>query len=105
MLRIYEVALHLVRDVAPLAASLARKDPDLAKQLRRALSSVPLNIAEGSGQRGGRRGSHCSIALGSAREALAALRTAAAWGHIPEINAELADRFDHIIATLYRNAQ
>ena len=46
MLRIHDVALELVRDVAPIAVAIARHDGDLAKQLRRALSSVTLNIAE-----------------------------------------------------------
>lgn len=102
MLRIYDVALGLVREIAGVARDIERKDADLARQLRRAMSSVTLNLAEGSGQRGARRGNHYAMALGSAREALAALRTAAAWGHVPEPGAEVLERFDHLIATLYR---
>jgi four helix bundle protein len=102
MLHIHETALALIRDVAPLATAIARHDSDLAKQLRRALSSVPLNIAEGSGQRGARRGSHYSIALGSAREAWSALLTASAWGYVPDPPAAVKGRFDHVIGTLQR---
>jgi four helix bundle protein len=105
MLRIHETALALVREVAPVAAAIARQDVDLARQLRRALSSVTLNIAEGSDQRGARRASHYSVALGSAREAWSAVRTAVAWGYVDEPSLELADRFDHVCATLYVNAR
>ena len=103
MLRIHDVVIELVREVAPVATAIARHDADLARQLRRALSSVPLNVAEGSDQRGARRVSHYSIALGSAREAWSALMTAVAWGYIDAVSLELKNRFDHVIGTLVRN--
>ena len=56
MLRIHDVIIELVRELAPVAAEIARHDTDLARQLRKALSGVPLNVAEGSNQRGKRRG-------------------------------------------------
>ena len=102
MLRIHAVIVELVREVAPLAKVIERHDPDLARQLRKALSSAPLNVAEGSDQRGKRRGSHYSIALGSARESWSAIEVAAAWGYIEAPSAELKRRFDHVIGTLYR---
>lgn len=102
MLRIHDVALHLVRDVAPLAVAIGRHDADLARQLRKALSSVPLNISEGSDQRGARRTSHYSIALGSAREAWSALLTAEAWGYVAAPPEHVAARFNHVIGVLYR---
>src|SRR5688572_12655758 len=46
MLRIHAVVIELIREVAPVANVIARRDSDLAKQLRSALSSVALNIAE-----------------------------------------------------------
>ncbi len=70
MLRIHETILELIRDVAPIAEAIGRHDADLARQLRRAMSSVPLNVSEGAAQRGARRNSHYSIALGSARESV-----------------------------------
>jgi hypothetical protein len=42
MLRIYPVILAFVADVYPLIGRIARHDPDLAKQLRRASTSVVL---------------------------------------------------------------
>ncbi|AKU93624.1 hypothetical protein AKJ09_00288 [Labilithrix luteola] len=62
-------------------------------------------MSEGGAQRGARRNSHYSIALGSAREALSALRTAAAWGYVAEPSADIVDRFDKVTATLYVNAR
>ena len=68
MLRIYPVLLDLVRDLRPVVLELERKDPDLARQCRRALASGPLNVAEGSYSRGGNRVARYHTALGSLRE-------------------------------------
>ena len=68
MLRIHETAIELVGDVMPLLRAIERYDPDLANQARRAVTSTPLNVAEGSDQVGKRRLLHYRIALGSARE-------------------------------------
>src|SRR5262245_33474865 len=103
MLRIHDVAVQLVREVAPVAEAIGRRDRDLVRQLRKALSSVPQNIAEGSDQRGARRTSHYSIALGSAREAWSCLLIAHAWGYAPAPSAEMKRRFDHVIGALHLN--
>ena len=76
MLRVHETAVQLVREVMPLIREIEREDPDLGRQMRRAVMSTPLNIAEGSEQSGKRRGQHYRIALGSARETWSALRVA-----------------------------
>jgi hypothetical protein len=55
MLRIDPVCLAMVRDIRPCADRIARFDRDLARQLRKSSSAVPLNVAEGSGLRAGRR--------------------------------------------------
>ena len=100
MLRIYSVLLDLVREVRPLVEDLARKDADLARQCRRALTSAPLNVAEGSYSRGRNRAARYQDATGSLRESLACLEVAAALGYAPEIDAGLRGRFDHVIGTL-----
>jgi len=102
MLRIYWVLLDLVRSLAPLIRDLERRDPDLARQCRRALSSGPLNLAEGSYSRGKNRLARYHTALGSLREALACLEVANAMGYVPEIEPDLRSRFDQVLGTLVR---
>jgi hypothetical protein len=55
MLRVYGVAVRVVEELGPAIARIAVRDPDLARQMRRAASSVVLNVAEGSGCSGGTR--------------------------------------------------
>ena len=102
MLRIYTVLLDLVRDVRPLVRELERRDPDLARQCRRALTSAPLNVAEGSYSRGRNRAARYHTALGSLREALACFEVAAALGYLPDVDPVVRRRFDHVLGTLVR---
>ena len=70
-----------------------------ADQLRRALSSIPLNIAEANGNRVAR----FSTALGSTREARAALRVAVAWGYVRDSDVAAGDALlDRVAAMLHR---
>ncbi len=102
MLRIYDVLLQVVRDVRPLIGELERKDPDLARQCRRALMSAPLNVAEGSYSRGRNRVARYHTALGSLREVVACFEVAAAFGYMAELDPRVRDRMDHCIGTLVR---
>ncbi len=102
MLRIYDVLLQVVREVRPLVAELERRDADLARQCRRALASAPLNVAEGSYSRGKNRVARYHTALGSLREVQACLEVGAALGYLGPVDAGLADRLDHVLATLVR---
>ena len=83
-----------------MVAQIEMHDRDLARQLRRASSSIALNVSEGSGSRGGTRRERYQNALGSARETGAALDVAVALGYVEEIDAALLDRLDKVRATL-----
>ena len=100
MLRIYATCLEMVREIRPYAEKIARFDRDLARQLRRSCTAVPLNVAEGCGHRGGRRRQAYEFALGEARETLANLEVAEAIGYLPAIAPEMRRKLDHVIGTL-----
>jgi four helix bundle protein len=105
MLDIYYFIVDTIRLVAPLVRRISNHDPDLAKQMRRALNSVLLNTAEGVGNHGGHARLRFRTALGSNQEVRACLDAAEAWGDIDAIDAALRDRFDRIAATLYKLAR
>ena len=101
MLRIYPVALSVTADAARIAETINRQDSDLARQLRRAATSVALNIAEGSYSQGKNRRARYFNALGSARETLACIEVAAA-AQFATQDPEVTLRLNHIIGTLVR---
>ena len=100
---VLEVTLEAITLLAPLVGKIQRLDRDLADQLRRALSSVALNIGEGNRSQGGNRIARFSTAAGSNAESRAALRVAGAWGYIAIEDAEpgLA-LLDRVAAMLHR---
>ena len=113
--------MELVREVRPMVLELERKDADLARQCRRALTSVPLNVAEGAYSSGGNKRARYQTALGSLREVLACFEVAeamgslretlacleagAALGYVPAVTDQLRDRFDHVLGTLVQLAR
>jgi four helix bundle protein len=62
--------------------AVQRKDRDLASQLRRAISSIALNLSEGFGATAGNARLRFESALGSLNETKTAIRVAVAWGYI-----------------------
>ena len=53
MLHVQRLVLTIVCQLKPVLTVLARKDASLENQLRRAASSIALNLAEGVGSFGG----------------------------------------------------
>jgi four helix bundle protein len=104
MLRIHDDMLHVIATMRTMLAAIERRDADLGRQLRRAASSVVLNLAEGSGSFGRVRTARYRTALGSARETLACLRTAEAFGYVEAVSQELPGSFNRVIGTLVRVA-
>ena len=99
---VHEVAQEMIREIKPLIDSVARHDGELAKQLRKSASSVPLNICEGGKNRKGNSLSRFHTAAGSASETRSALRVAESWGYIAHgARAEVDAKLDRILAMLW----
>ena len=104
MLSIHDVMLDAIFTMRPVVRAIEGCDRDLASQLKRAASSVVLNIAEGSGSAGGVRKQRYRAALGSAREAWSCLLVAKAAGYVEELPSGLGAQFNRVIGTLVRVA-
>ena len=103
MLRIYTTIIGFLQGLRPVVAQIESHDRDLARQLRRAASSIALNVSEGSGCHGGTRRERYRNALGSARETGACIDVALAFAYVEEVDVQLLDALDHIRATLVKN--
>jgi four helix bundle protein len=105
MLRIYTTVIEVIGMLGPAMAQIEVHDRDLARQLRRASGSIALNVAEGSGSRGGTRRERYQNALGSARETVACLDVATSLGYVAPIDAGLRGRLNFICGTLVKNVR
>ena len=105
MRRIYDDTLLLLSNLRPFIERIDRRDRDLGRQLRRAATSIVLNLAEGTGQHGGHGRERYRSALGSALEVRACLDAGRALGYVPGMPPTVHDRPDEIVWTLYRVTQ
>jgi four helix bundle protein len=80
--QLLDLSLAIISQARAPVAAVARRDRDLGSQLRRALSSVALNLAEGLGSAAGNARLRFESARGSLYEAQTALRVAVAWGYL-----------------------
>jgi len=102
MLRIYTDITTLLTQLREPLAAIQRHDADLARQLRRAATSILLNVAEGSGHRGGLRRQRYRTALGSALEVMACLDAGEALGYHAPLGDDARARLDKVVGTLVR---
>ncbi len=104
--------LHILDDIVEtvgtihrLCRIISRQDPDLSRQMKRAVNSVGLNAGEGLSARGGNRTVRIESAMASGREVILGLRIAGAAGYLDaERVARQVDSLDRIVATLYKLA-
>jgi four helix bundle protein len=96
MLRIYETMINALTMLRPVIEQIERSDRDLGNQLRRCAASVALNMAEGSGSRGGNRNVRYRSALGSARETMACLDVAIALGYVEHVDSQIRQSLDSV---------
>ena len=100
-LRILDDIVQTVGIIHRLCRVIARHDPDLSKQMKRAINSVGLNSGEGLSARGGNRTVRIESAMTSGREVILGLRIAGASGYLDaERVAREVDSVDRIVATL-----
>ena len=102
MLRIYNVILDWLSELAPLIERIAHHDPDLARQLKRASRSVALNTAEGMYARGRTKTACYNTALREMREAYSALEIGVRLRYLRELTPPFEDRSRRILGTLHR---
>lgn len=105
-LEVYQAALALVAAAAKLLPQLGRFDSALSSQMKRALPSVPLNLAEAMRRTGRDRAHLLTVAMGSASEVQAVVDVGSALEIVTAEQAAPVDELcDRVCAMLYRLRQ
>jgi four helix bundle protein len=100
---VQQKALQAAEGLQPLLPVLKKRDKDLFDQVRRAMNSVVLNIAEADGNDAGTARARFASACGSAKEVRAGLQLAVAYGYIgPTRQAKLEIALDEVCAMSWR---
>jgi four helix bundle protein len=98
-----ELSLELIDALVPLMPRIKQRDKALEDQLRRAASSIGLNVSEAAMSDPGNKRARFHTAAGSARETQHALRQAIAWRHVRAGEAERALRLvTRLVSILWR---
>ena len=98
----HSMAMRTIPALKDLVKSIQLHDPGLADQLRRAASSMVLNIGEGSRRQGRDRIQRYRIAAGSAAETRDALEVARGWGYVDStVTAPPLEMLDRVLAMLW----
>ncbi len=102
-LHAHALAVEAAGAVLRLTSAVSPSVRFLAEQARRAVCSVPLNLAEGHGRFGRDRCHHYRIAYGSAKEAGSALEMLAAGGFVDrDAAAQASALLDRVRAMTWR---
>lgn len=88
--QVEELSIQLIEALVPLMPRIKQRDKDLENQLRRAASSIGLNVAEAALSDPGNKRARLFTAAGSANETQHALRQAIAWRLVTAKDAEAA---------------
>ncbi|MDH3622599.1 MAG: four helix bundle protein [Myxococcales bacterium] len=100
---VQQKALQAAEELQPLLPVIRKRDRDLFSQVRRAMNSVVLNIAEADGNDAGTAKARFATACGSAKEVRAGLQLAAAYGYIGRNRcAKLDIALDQVCAMSWR---
>jgi four helix bundle protein len=100
---VQQKALQAAARLQPLLPVLRKRDKDLFDQVRRAMNSVVLNIAEADGNDPGTAKARFASACGSAKEVRAGLQLAAAYGYVGQARfAKLDIALDEVCAMSWR---
>jgi len=102
MLRIYEVALDVVGDLTPVIEEIQRRNRNLADQLDRAVTAVPLAIAEGTSAIGRNRHAAYQRAINELRESGACCDVAVRRRYIKPLAAPTTSKMSHVIGALVK---
>ena len=98
-----ELSLDVIASLRTIVNALKTRDRELHDQIRRAASSICLNLAEGRRRSGCDRLHFWRVAAGSADELRTALRVAEAWGILePEATLSAHRLLDQVLAILWR---
>jgi len=100
---VLSVALELISHLREPLERIQMHDGDLARNLRRAASSIAMNLSEGNRRVGKDRLHLFRVAAGSAAEVRTALWVALSWGYFEaEVAEEALSRLDRVLAMTYR---
>ena len=98
-----QVALELADELGPLIEIIRQHDRDMANQLKKAGTSAPSCLAEGSLRTGRDRLHLYTIASGSAGEIKVQLRLSVAWSYLTQERAARAHSLaDRVVAMTFR---
>ncbi|UJR78459.1 Four helix bundle protein [Sandaracinus amylolyticus] len=105
MLAIYPTARQALRRIGAIATQIEKHDSDLARQMRRAGTSIVLNIREGSQSQGRNRHARYWNAAGSGAEVLGCLDCAEDLGYVRDVDPALRAELSHVVGVLVRVAR